>query len=117
MFLLLAFQFAKIVAETIEALLPETAIALRPIGDVLERTCREAAGPPLRLMPARDEVCAFEHLQVFGDSRQAHVERFGQLRHGSRAGNQAREDGASSGISEGGESGGQLIRGHAVFNL
>src|SRR5208337_2841370 len=111
MFLLLALQFAKIVAQTIEALFPETAIVLHPVGDVLERTCLEPAGPPLRLAPAHDQSRAFEHLQVFGNGRQADVERISQFRHGSPAGHQAREDGAPGGIGKGREGGAELIGG------
>src|SRR6202171_4878659 len=36
MLLLLVFQFTQIIVQTIEALLPETAIVLRPVGDFLE---------------------------------------------------------------------------------
>ena len=36
MLLLLVFQFTQIVVQTIEALLPEAAIVLRPVGDFLE---------------------------------------------------------------------------------
>src|ERR1700722_3274771 len=37
MFFLLAFQFVQIIVQTVEALLPEAAIASHPIGSVLER--------------------------------------------------------------------------------
>jgi hypothetical protein len=41
-------QLAQIVFQPVEALLPETAIGLESVGDVLERRRLELAGPPLR---------------------------------------------------------------------
>src|SRR5271169_5158519 len=70
--LLLDFQFAhlqlaQILLQTIEALLPETAIVLQTVGGVLERTCLEPAGPPLRFAATRDQTGTLQHLEVLGD--------------------------------------------------
>src|SRR5687767_9776377 len=70
--LLLRLQFAQIVVETIEALLPEAAIVLQPLVHGLERLHLDAAGPPLRLTAARDQSGALQNLQMLGDRRHAH---------------------------------------------
>src|SRR4051812_10048352 len=58
--------------ESIEALLPEGAVRLHPLGDVLERRTLERAGAPLRLPRLADEAGPFEHVEVLCDRRQAH---------------------------------------------
>src|SRR5712691_8327337 len=77
--LLLVFHFGQIGLHPIHAVFPETAIVLDPIGDVFERLGVEAAWPPLRLPPARDEAGALENFEVLGDGGQADVEGLGQL--------------------------------------
>src|SRR2546429_3873448 len=42
-----------------------------PVGNVLERTCLEPAGPPLRFVSPRDQSRALQHLKVLGDGRHA----------------------------------------------
>src|SRR5690242_15476788 len=78
MSLLLLLQFAQIIVQPIETLLPETPILLQPVGGVLKRTGLEPAGPPLCLATARDQAGAFQHLEVLGDGGQAHREGRGQ---------------------------------------
>src|SRR5712692_9744976 len=56
MFLLLVLKFVQVIVQTIEALVPERAIVLHPVGDVLERARLQPAGPPLRLAAARDQA-------------------------------------------------------------
>ncbi len=55
-------QFGQIVSEPVEATLPEGAVALGPFGDVLQRSGLQPAGPPLRLVTARDQAGALQHL-------------------------------------------------------
>src|SRR5205809_2659037 len=62
--LLLQLQFLQVLVQTIEPLLPDDAITLDPLVDLLERACLERRGPPLRLFAARHESRAFEHLDV-----------------------------------------------------
>src|SRR5260370_42150869 len=62
MLLLLLFQLDQIVFQTIEALLPETAVVLHPAGDVLEWTCLQLAGPPLGFAPPPHQARALQHL-------------------------------------------------------
>src|SRR5216110_1454841 len=45
--LLLVLQLTQIVVQAIEALLPEVAIGLHPVGDLLQRTGGQPAGAPL----------------------------------------------------------------------
>src|SRR5258706_4529930 len=62
MLLLLLLQLAQIVVQTIEALLPEMAVVLHPVGDVFERTCLQPARPPLGLAPAGDQGRVLQNL-------------------------------------------------------
>src|SRR6266700_4456458 len=78
---LLYLHFAQIVIQSVETLGPEPSIMRDPVSNVPQRTRREPTGPPLRVAPSRDQSRSFQHLQVFGDGRQAHLEGFGQLRH------------------------------------
>src|SRR5438045_9684779 len=78
MSLLLLLQFAQMIFQPIEALFPEPAVVLQPVGGILERVRGEPAGPPLRLATARDEPGALQHLEVLGDRRKAHRERLGE---------------------------------------
>jgi len=99
----LFLYFAQIVIQTIEALRPEPPVVRHPIGDVFERRSRDAARPPLRLAPARNQTGMFQYLEVAGDGGHTHRKRRSQLRHRGLAGGQAREDGAARGVAKGGE--------------
>src|SRR5207302_4253877 len=112
MFLLLLFQLTQIVFQAIEALLPEAAIVLQPVGGVLERTRLEPAGTPLRLATARDQAGALQHLEVLGDGGKAHLEWLAQLRDRGHTGGEASEDRTPGGIGEGGEGGAEAIGRH-----
>src|SRR5688572_15646870 len=103
--LLLGFQDLEVIVESFEALFPELAVALHPLGDLAERHRLQPARTRLRLAPARDQPGALQYLEVLGDRRQAHVEGRGQLVHGGLARGQAREDRASGRIGERGEGG------------
>src|ERR1700746_548391 len=75
----LFLQLAQILFQAVEALIPEAAIVVEPIRGVLERTRREPAWTPLRLATTRDKPRALEHLQMLGDSGQAHLEGLGEF--------------------------------------
>src|SRR5580658_9245509 len=49
-------DFLEVIVEAIEALLPELAIALEPMGGLLERLGLEPAGPPLGVAAAGDQT-------------------------------------------------------------
>src|SRR5512133_2006599 len=61
---LLLLQFLQVLVQPIESLLPDHAIAPDPLVDFLERARRERCRSPLRLLAARNEPGALEHLQV-----------------------------------------------------
>src|SRR5207302_1600736 len=94
-------MFPPLCVQPIEGLVPEPAITLQPVDGLLEGTCLETAGAPLRLAAACDEPGAFEHLQVLRDGGQAHVERPGELGDGRVAGGEPSEDRAPGGVGEG----------------
>src|SRR5579859_7292631 len=101
--LLLALQPLQVVFQAIEALLPEDAILIEPVGRMLERSRFKAAGTELGVAAATDQAGTFQDLQVLGDRRKAHVEWLGQLVDRGFAGGEAREYGASRRVSKGGE--------------
>src|SRR5215510_11241309 len=78
-FQLTVFQLAQVVVQTVEALLPVAAVALHPVGDLLERLRLQPAGPPLRLAPARDQSRVLQYPEVLRNCRKTHLERLGQL--------------------------------------
>src|SRR5215475_6996338 len=63
MFRLLLSQFAQILVQTLETLLPEPPILLQPLGGVLERTRLKPTGAPLCFTTTRDQTGAFEYLE------------------------------------------------------
>src|SRR5437763_13827512 len=63
------------IAQAIAALLPKLAIFLEPVIGFLERQHVDAARTHLGIARARNETSALQHLEVFGDDGQAHVER------------------------------------------
>ena len=70
---LLGLQLAQVLVQPVEALFPELAVALQPVGHVLERRGLQPARPPLGLAALGDQPGALEHLEVLGDGRQAHA--------------------------------------------
>src|SRR3979409_2478661 len=71
----LPLQFAEMVVQTIEAQLPELAVAPHPVGGLLEALCLQSARSPLRVATAGDKAGALENLQVFRDRGKGHIER------------------------------------------
>src|SRR4051812_39652214 len=64
MTLLLCLQSLQIAVEPIEPPLPELAVALGPVHDLLERCRLQPAVTPLRLAPPGDQASALQHRQV-----------------------------------------------------
>ena len=93
------------IVETEEVALPELAITLEPRCRFGERLGFDATGTLLCARGVRDEPGALEHLEVLRDGGLAHRERLRELRHRCLTRREAREDGASRGIGEGGEHG------------
>jgi len=74
----LLFGFQKI-RQRIEAVFPELAVLLDPIGGGLQAFRLDAAAPPLGVALAGDETGLLQHFQVPRDRRQGDVEGLGQL--------------------------------------
>src|ERR1051325_3129159 len=103
--LLLLLQCAQESFEAVETLLPEFAVVLDPLSDVLERRGLETARPPLRLASTGDESRALEHFQMLRDRRETHLERPRQFENRCFARGKPRQDGPTRRIGERGERG------------
>src|SRR6185437_3785696 len=101
---LLSLQGSQVFIQTIEAFEPETPIALDPVSNLFQRRRAQSAGAPLRVSLSYDEPRALQHLQVFRDSRHAHVERLRKLGHRDLSGGQTRQNGAPRWIGKRSES-------------
>src|SRR4030088_1330210 len=108
----LPLQFAEMVVQTIEAQLPELAVAPHPVGGLLEALCLQSARSPLRVAAAGDEAGALENLQVFRDRGKRHIERLRQLRDRRVALGEAGEDRTPSRIRESTKGHAQVVSGH-----
>src|SRR6516162_8191501 len=53
---ILGLQLAQVVAQPVEALPPEPAVVLDPVGDLLQGAGLQPAGPPLRRPPPGDQA-------------------------------------------------------------
>src|ERR1043165_2274110 len=111
------FQFAEVVVEAIEALLPKLFVAIDPVGGVFQRRRLEVAAAPLRVARAGDEAGALEDLEVLRHGGEAHVERGGELGDGRLAGREAGQDRAPGRVGEGGEGVAELVVGHLTVWL
>src|SRR5260370_22262715 len=122
MFLLFPYfflHFAQIIVQTIETPGPEPPIVLHPIGNVPQRARREPAGPPLGIASPRNQSGSLQHLQVLGDSGQAHLERLSELCYRNLSRSQPREDRPPGGIGKRGAGAAEAIgcnewRGHCI---
>src|SRR5580698_3491488 len=109
----LSLKLLQIVVEAIEPLVPHAPIGFEPFVHILKAARLDAGRAPLRFAAACDEACALEHFQMFGNSRQRHVERLGELLHGGFTECQTRENGAPRGVRERGKGETERVRGHA----
>src|SRR5438093_4606100 len=110
--LVLPLQFSQMVFQAIEALLPELAITLHPVGGFLETLRLEPARPPLRVATARDEAGTLQHFEVLGDGWKRYVERLCQLRDRGLALREAGEERPPRRISESPKCDAQVVCGH-----
>jgi hypothetical protein len=67
--------------QAINALLPESSMALYPVDNLAERGRCETAWPPLSITPPRDQTRVLKHFEVFTDGGHAHRKWVGQLGH------------------------------------
>src|SRR6266545_2953197 len=110
-------ELVQVLVQPVVALLPEAAVPLGPVGDLLEWPSLEPGGPPLPLPAPRDEPRPLEHFQVLRDRRQAHLERLRQLGDGGLPRRQPREDRPPRGIRESRERAIQPIGHHSHGTL
>jgi len=99
------FEFLQKAVEPIEGGLPEFAVLFEPLTGFGEWGGGEAAGAALGVAVAGDEAGALEDFEVLGDGGLGHGEWLGQLVHRGFSQGEAGEDGAASGVGEGGERG------------
>lgn len=112
-FVLFLLKFFQVVLEAVKALFPEDAVVFQPVHGLLHRLGLDAAGAPLGVASAADELGAFQHLQVLGDGGKAHAERGGQVVHRNLPlSSEARKDGPPGRIGQGGKRSGEVIGGH-----
>src|SRR5512144_423856 len=74
-------DLVEVIVEALELLLPEPAVRLQPVVDLLQRRRDEGARAALRIAPSRHQPRLLEHLEVLRDARLAERERLHQLGH------------------------------------
>src|SRR5437899_12883233 len=117
MLLFLPLQLFQVGIQLVQALFPETAVVLHPVGDLSESARLEPAGPPLRVTAASDQACALEHLQVLGHRGKADIEGLGQVGHRCLARGEARQDRAARGIGQGSKGAAEAVGLHLTDRL
>src|SRR5436190_20482659 len=70
-----SLELLQVLLQPVVALLPELAVPLGPVGDLLQRPRLQPGGAPLPVPPPGDQPRPLEHLQVLRHGRQAHLER------------------------------------------
>ena len=101
--------------EAVEALLPEPAELVEPIGNPLEARGLEPAGAELRRVPTRDHTGLLQHLEVLGNSRLAQIERRAQLRDRRLSRSEAGHDRASGRVGERGQGRRERVGRHRIY--
>src|SRR5262249_33501268 len=114
---LLGLQFIEQRIETQIVFFPERAIALEPFIRFSQGFRLQSAWTLLRFDAHGNQACAFEHFEVLGDRRLAHLERGGEFRNRGFAAGELGQDRATRGVGESGEGGVEALRGRHVYNL
>jgi hypothetical protein len=99
--------------EPVELSFPELAVELHPGGRAAQRLRHEPAAPHPALPTDRRQAGARQHLEVLRDGGEAHGERPSQVADGGLTPGEAREDGATRRVREGGEG---AIEGSVIVN-
>src|SRR6186997_249549 len=89
--------------QSFEALFPVAAVLADPIGDLPQRPSLQSTRSPLRLPSLLDETGPFEHAEVLGDGRLAHVEGCGEVLDRRLALSESGQDRAPRRVGECGE--------------
>src|SRR5258705_13322157 len=66
MLLFLPLQLFQVGIQLVQALFPETAVVLHPVGDLSQPSRLEPAGPPPFAAAPGEQACAFQHLPMPG---------------------------------------------------
>ena len=103
MFLSFPLKLLNVVIQTVEALLPDVAVVLGPVGYFFQWASFNPATPPLGVPPLRDQPGALQHPEVLRDSRHAHREGLGKFAYRAFAGHKPGQDSPASRVREGGE--------------
>src|SRR3569623_1066645 len=85
-------QAFQIGIKAVEARLPEFPVEIVPVSRLFQRHGLQLAWPPLRLAPARNQPRPFQHLEMFGDGRKAHLARLGEFIAGGLPPREPRQD-------------------------
>src|SRR5437763_12261334 len=96
-------ELFQVLVQPVVALLPEAAVPLRPLRDLLQRPRLEPGRPRLPFPAPGDEPGPLQHLQVLGDGREADLERRRQLGHRGLSHGEPGHDGPARGVGQGGE--------------
>ena len=84
-------------------------MVLEPMDGVFERLWFEPARAPLRTASARDQMGAFEHLQMFRDGGTSHIERSRQVFDGSLTVSEFGKNRSAGRIRQCGERGAEMV--------
>jgi hypothetical protein len=94
-------RFLQVLYQLVELEFPEALVARDPIDGIAHGRCHQRSAMRASLEADAGETCAFEHTDVLGHCRQAHVEAGCQLADRLVARRQAREDLASGRVGQG----------------
>src|ERR1700674_479519 len=115
--LLLRLQLVQVFVQAVEALVPEAAIVVEPVVNVLQRRRLDPAGPPLRRAAARDQAGALQYFKMLGDGGKGHVEGFGELGHRGFSQGEPREDGSARRVGKSRKRDAETIACHGVIPI
>jgi hypothetical protein len=90
-------------SSSLEAFIPQLAIALEPIVKLAQRLRAKLVEPLLGNRLHVDEARLFEHAQMLGDLRLVEIEALADVVHGARPGAEQFDDPEAVGFPEGGE--------------
>lgn len=96
----LSLDIAEIIIQPVKPFFPEAPVMFEPICCILQRLCLEPARTPLSIAAAFNQAGVFQHIQMLGDGREAHVERPGKFGHRLVTGGKAGKNRTPGGIRQ-----------------
>src|SRR5215470_11426702 len=97
-------ELFEVVVHPVEAGLPDGPVAFSPTRDLLQWCRVQGARPVLGSLAPHHQPGPFQHLDVFRDRRERHLERLGELVDGRPAFCETGEDRSPCRVGQGGES-------------